>query len=196
MVYKSHQQLQRSHLYTAIGYTSGISPGSGSCQGGGGGCSIGRDERGSARESALTKIPSQLYRNSSNPLAITLRPQTVKHGPCYLTFLPRREKTLCLPSISQQRLESGKTLLCYLSRYVKYTISLLFLNSYHNPRLYNVFGRLVQTIKALALKPNTFISHSVQEALESSTCLPGRTFRTKRCPALQTQGTMLSFKML
>lgn len=82
-------------------------------------------------------------------------------------FPPRREKSSHLPCVSGR----GETTLCCLSRHIKYTISLLFLNSRHNPRPYNMFRSLFQTIKASASNPNTPIFPSVPQAHKSNTCL-------------------------
>lgn len=82
-------------------------------------------------------------------------------------FPPCREQSSHPPHVSGR----SDTTLCCLSQHIKYTISLLFLNSCHNSRPYNVFRSLFQTIKASALNPNIPLFPSVPQAHESSTCL-------------------------
>lgn len=82
-------------------------------------------------------------------------------------FPPHKEKSSHLPHVS----EGGDTTLWCLPWHIKYSSSLLFLNSCHNPRPYDVLRTLFQTVKVSALNPNTPIFPSVQQAHKSSICL-------------------------
>lgn len=140
------------------------------------GYSMSRDRRGQRGSLALGKsLPSSIG-TAPNIWQSCFTPDSQKWKEWM--FPPHTEKSSCLPCVSGR----GETTLCCLSRHVKYTISLLFLNSCHNPRPYNVFRSLLQTIKASALNPNTPIFPSVHKLPRAAPAW--KTFHASRWPAL------------